>query len=230
MKVAFAGSLLGCVSALAAAASLPKNDGRIVMRDLANCMAKRYAGDARQYVDISPVSASQPGLVHPDCMAPVYIVGGRPQGRFPVLGLKASIKNYRYAFAEALLLRRNKARAPEVRRDRPPLTHPAFSLGTPVPVDWSQGEPLWLKRVESSQREAKESALGECVVRAAPEASWTLLRSEVGGDAEHQAFTLLTPIVFRCAGSQRAIPDNKTDLRGTIALNLYRLTDGGVNQ
>jgi hypothetical protein len=67
------------------------------------------------------------------------------------------------------------------------------------------------------------SAFGECVVRFDPANSRALLSADVLTPQEDAAFTALRPAFAQCLDAGQNLSMNKAILRGTIALNHYRL-------
>jgi hypothetical protein len=81
-------------------------------------------------------------------------------------------------------------------------------------------------RAEANERQAAGiylSALGECIVRTDPETARSLLDSDAASDSETAAFNKLMPSVQRCIDRSQTVQLDKDNLRGTIALNYYRL-------
>ena len=208
---------------------MSKADSRLVMRDFANCMAGHHSNDARAYLALDPsrpLTAEQAQLLRSDCMpmvspAPIPVILG---AHTPTIAIKGSRENYRFALAEALLLRTYRRSAPAIAPEAPPLSHPALVVGSPMPVDWHWDASEWFNHIKRSQQDALASAFGECVVRASPELSWTLLKTDVGSSAEAQAFEPLKPVLATCLGQTGGMAHGKFGIRGSIALNFYRLT------
>jgi hypothetical protein len=81
----------------------------------------------------------------------------------------------------------------------------------------------YAKRVDQSFGEFALSRIGECVVRADTLGSKRLLKTAIGSAEEVAAINTLLPVAGGCIkdGSIKMKPEQ---VRGTVALNLYRLT------
>jgi hypothetical protein len=104
------------------------------------------------------------------------------------------------------LVRRELAKVPPpVLDDVPALTHPAA--------------------VESDKAKADAylSRYGECVVRVDPAAAKTLLLTDAFTDAEAAAFNAMGNALGTCIAPGRSLNFDKASLRGSIAVNYYRL-------
>ena len=69
------------------------------------------------------------------------------------------------------------------------------------------------------------SAVGECVVRAAPDVSTRLVRSDIASDAESAAVEALKPALSGCLTAGQTFVFSPEMLRGAVALNYYRLAN-----
>ena len=67
------------------------------------------------------------------------------------------------------------------------------------------------------------SPFGECVVRASPAQSLAVLRTRVETPEEDAALKAVFPVLGSCLEKGSALRLNKFVMRGTLALNLYRL-------
>ncbi len=67
------------------------------------------------------------------------------------------------------------------------------------------------------------SILGECVVRANPSAAHSLLLTKIGSVLETRYLDAIQPAAGNCIEKGGSISLTKYSLRGTIALNFYRL-------
>ena len=99
-----------------------------------------------------------------------------------------------------------------------------------APLDFSATPPLaypWPDSQASAEDRAATMALlqvGECVVRAAPEASGALLRTRVTSDEEGAALTRLVPHLPGCISAGAQLTFSRPVLRGLVAQGLYRLS------
>ncbi len=92
-----------------------------------------------------------------------------------------------------------------------------------MPAGWNGNAATWSERIQNSQHDARLSAFGECVVRTSPNLAWALLRTDVASKAEAGAFKEITPTLARCLATDRGLQLGKYNVRGTVALNFYRL-------
>jgi hypothetical protein len=220
--------LIILTAVVAQAEDLSIEDSRLVMRDLANCMASHHGRDARAFLELDPsvpLGSEQAQLVHGDCM-PIVASDAVPVlagARTPSIAMKGTTTQYQYALAEALLLRTYRRTTPTIPTDAPPLSHPSLAADAPLPSSWTRNSSEWTAQIQHSQHDALAGAFGECVVRASPDLSLALLRTVVGSGAEGDAFGALKPTLAGCLGKVHGMPSGKFGVRGTIALNFYRL-------
>jgi hypothetical protein len=211
--------ILALALALAAAGprDLSTEDSRELMRDFSRCMAKRHGKDATAIVNWEPASQLPEGfyrLFKSDCL---------PRGGISGLQMRGKLTQYRYALAEALLLRAYGDAMPAGLANAGPLTHPAIPVGAPIPAKWRGDAAEWQEQVALSQAYAYVSAFGECVARAAPDQAWALLKTEVVSREEQVALAALAPAMSGCISKGQQVELNKFNVRGSIALNFYRL-------
>jgi len=67
------------------------------------------------------------------------------------------------------------------------------------------------------------SAFGECVVRSSPAGSHALLMTRMTSAEEAREIGKLNAVLAGCIPNQKTISLNKTNVRGSIAMNYYRL-------
>ena len=187
---------------------------RKVMTEFAQCVVRRKRDVAAQLVlDPSQQLGDEDnkGLFISDCM---------PSGS----RMRAKPAQMRYGLAEALVLADMK-KAPNDLSLVAPLLHPPF-VDRPMPAEVA-AEPervaRWNAFAEAEQAYAALAPIGECVVRADPAGSLGLLKTEVESDAEKAAVAALAPVLPGCVKRGEKVSMNRFNLRGTIALNLYRL-------
>lgn len=211
--------ILALALALAAAGprDLSTEDSREVMRDFSRCMAKHHAKEATAIVNWDPADQTPEGfyrLFKSDCM---------PRGGISGLQMRGKLTHYRYALAEALLLRTYRDAMPAGVATAEPLSHPAIPVGAPIPAKWRGDAAEWQEQVALSQAYAYVSAFGECLVRTAPDQAWALLKTEVVSKGEQAALEALAPAMSGCVSKGQQVELNKFNVRGSIALNFYRL-------
>jgi hypothetical protein len=157
------------------------------------------------------------------------LIDGRCMPTPPMSSIKVKFvgDQFRYALADGL-----------VRKDLLPFPAPAVSAlpqldhREPTPpsrVD-KKGRPLSeakyaaaMEGYQQAQAFAYVSRFGECVVRANPEGARALLGTTADSPEETAAFATLSNALGNCLESGQKIELSKVALRGTIAVNYYRL-------
>lgn len=135
---------------------------------------------------------------------------------------------YRYALADALVAREFASFPTPDLSNVPPLGRaPLPSEPTALPANASKTE---RRKFEQKLRDFNEAqafrtlgVLGECVVRENTEAAKTLLATKPETAAEAASFDALRPTLAQCLPEGRTLSLGKLALRGTIAVNYYRL-------
>lgn len=135
---------------------------------------------------------------------------------------------YRYALADALV-RAELAELPAPSLDSVPrLDH--REPGEPPPQVDEKGRPISAKRYaqalerhEQAKAFAYLSRYGECVVRVNPEAARALLATAPQSAEEKARFTAMERTLGECLRQGETLAMSKAVLRGTIAVNYYRL-------
>jgi hypothetical protein len=135
---------------------------------------------------------------------------------------------YRYALADALVNRELASQSPPDLERVPKLDH--HEPGPPPqPVD-AKGRKLGKRRLEAA-RQAYDRAVtyaflshyGECTVRADPAGAKALLVTTPDSAEEAARFAALRPTFARCLPEGRTLRFGKVALRGSVAINYYRL-------
>ena len=187
---------------------------RAVMAEFARCVVRRKH-DAAAEVVLDPTqqlgSEDNKGLFISDCM---------PSGS----RMRAKAVQMRYGLAEALVLSDMKS-APADLALVAPLQHLPF-VDRPMPADVAADPGRaegWQAFAEAAQAYAALAPLGECVVRADPAGSLALLKTPVESEEEMAAVGALAAVLPGCVKKGQKLSFNRFNLRGTIALNLYRL-------
>jgi hypothetical protein len=210
---------LGITNAPGRAAAAPASrETRQVFTDFAACAAKQNTKEAQAVVlSLIPndeIIKKHPAVVTPSCMAP----GGQ---------LRMPGDYLRYGLAEALVRRELASGLPADIRLAARLEH--------FEVKEADYQPKPGKKVSTRElaelQKRKERALafralsiyGECVVRTDAAGALRLVLSKSVSAAETQAFTALQPALSECMTEGRTIELDRAALRGTIAMNLYRL-------
>jgi hypothetical protein len=135
---------------------------------------------------------------------------------------------YRYALAEALFKRELAAQPALDLSAAPKLDHRAPGPA-PQPVD-AKGHKLSKRRYEEAVAGYRQqvafaflSKYGECVVRQAPVEARALLLTKADSGEETGRFGLLRPALAACMPEGHTISFGRVALRGTVAINYYRL-------
>ncbi|MDQ3246750.1 MAG: hypothetical protein M3Q52_07665 [Pseudomonadota bacterium] len=138
----------------------------------------------------------------------------------------------RYALADALVGLELKADVRTSFAAVPPLRHGTIAeadIRPPAGKRLSRDElRTWEKSLAGLRGAIFMSALGECVVRTDPAASHALLMTEVESADERTWFKTLSPALAGCTKAGETIALNPTVVRGTIAMNYYRLAKAAV--
>jgi hypothetical protein len=201
-------------------ADAPPSVGRKVLQEFAWCTVRREPVLAQAFVQLVD-PGHMPGaefqrLFDASCL-------------FPLAGqLQMRSWQSRAALAEALLLRdgtlrRTMSFAGVRALDWPVETWPV-SAGKP-------SDPGAVSRfADAAARDQSVSRLGECVVRADPVGSMTVLRTEIDTGAERKRFAALSPRIASCVQEGQTLAFNRTNLRAAMALAYYRLATAKTAQ
>ena len=187
---------------------------RAVMAEFARCVVRRKHDAAAQVV-LDPAAdlgvERERGLFISDCM---------PSGS----RMRAKATQMRYGLAEALALVDLK-QIPASFDGVGPLEHRPF-VDRPMPADVAANPARlagWKAFAEAATAYAALSPFGECVARADTGGSAALLRTRLDSDAEQAAIAAMGPALSGCLAKGQKIAINRFNLRGTVAVNLYRL-------
>lgn len=103
----------------------------------------------------------------------------------------------------------------------------------PVDEEWFARQDIRAKTSEQKalvqdQRQSAQSMValsrfGECVVRQRPAEALALVRTKPATPEEKTAFAAVTPVLANCISEGAKIAMLRDVIRGTVALNLYRL-------
>jgi hypothetical protein len=201
---------------------VPPKQVRALVAGYGDCIVKREAARASAAI-VTGLSANEmlaryPQLIQDTCVPGQ--LGDLVQVRF-------SDDQYRYAIADALVRRELAAVPPPVLDDVPPLSH--GGPAAPPTVD-SKGRPLTGRALEAATRNYDRQRAanymwryGECVVRVDPAAAKALLLTEPSSKEENARLSAMGTALGTCLAEGRSLEFGKADLRGTIAVNYYRL-------
>jgi hypothetical protein len=196
---------------------------RRLIRNYGDCIVNRQQRRASEAIlaDVSNAELLRryPKLIDGYCLpsTPGIVVQARFQG-----------DQYHYALAEALVKKElGDAPAPDFSKV-PVLYH--RDAGPEPSRTAPNGKPLGARKFEAAvaahgraQAFRFLSLYGECVVRAEPAASRALLMAEADTPQEQAQFTALSAAFGTCMPEGRTMALGKVALRGTIAINYYRL-------
>lgn len=200
----------------------PPRQIQALVREYADCVVKNEHDTASAAIlsdaPDNEFVRSYPRLVQEHCV-PMRL------GDFIRVGFTPT--QMRDAIAEALVRRDLSTVPPPSLDDVPPLAHWQISQ---LPTTDAQGRPFSPRRSEEvleSYRQAQLAAYlgryGECVVRVDPGAAKALLLTDEGTAAENEAFGEMQKALGTCLAEGRSLNFKKASLRGSIAINYYRL-------
>lgn len=196
---------------------------RVIAYDYAKCVVRRHADSASAAllsdVDNGTMMRSHADLIDGDCLVQTMHSGAK---------MKFPGDLYRYALADALIARELSAAAiidssniaPLQRRNSP--DRPA-----PPPVNANKSDRAKYERAMENFYEAQSfralGEYGECVVRTNPAGARDLLLTRPESAGENSRFDALHPALAECLPPGKTLTFGKLVLRGTIAVNYYRL-------
>jgi hypothetical protein len=199
------------------------SETRKLIHAYGTCVVKNQQRRASEAIlrnlDNSNLLRSYPQLIDGACL--LFAAGAGAQARF-------TGDEYRYALADGLV-RRTLADAPPPQLDAVPRLDHREPEEAPSKLD-KKGRPLKPARYEAAvlahqqkQAYAYLSRYGECVVRSNPAGARALLLSEPSTAEENSRFGDLRTALGTCLPEGASLQFGKLALRGTIAVNYYRL-------
>ncbi len=201
----------------------PANEARVTMARFADCVVGRRAKEAASVVlslaSNEEIYGKYPKLIDSKCLMKSTRLGD------PMLQMPGD--NFHFALAEALIRKDMAVFIPRDLNALPPLPQRDLDPRSFAPVPGKRYKPATLKDMAGSLRTAQEllfvRQFGNCVVRVDPRASHNLLLTAAATPAERAAIQLLAPTFSRCVQPGQQFKANIAGMRGTIALNFYRL-------
>jgi hypothetical protein len=196
---------------------------RALTHAYARCVVRRQPAKASQAiagnVDNGAILRDYPMLIRPECLTRQVHQATR---------MRFGGDLYRYALADALVNRELSARpAPDL--DAVPRLDHRDPGAPPQPVD-ARGRKLSKRKLEAALESYRRdsafaylSRYGECVVRADTEGARALLVTAPDSAEEAARFSALRPALARCLPEGETLRSGKAALRGSIAVNYYRL-------
>ena len=205
-------------------------DTRALVHGYAQCVVGKRQAKASEAllrnIDNATFMRDYPSLIIGDCL--VVQKGIRSDVRIGNVKMSFEGDLYRYALADAL-----------VRKELAAVPAPDFStvakldhrLPGPAPQRVSaKGKPLSQSKYDALVKDYEEnyafsylSVYGECVVRNAPAEARALLLTVPDSPEEKPSFDALQPALAECLPAGSTLRFGRTSLRGTIAINYYRL-------
>ena len=213
------GLAMGPGEALAQAGRPSPDEARRLVLDYATCIVERSHDKAAQALlanaDDDTIKRDFRRLIDGRCL------------RFDVDSIGFDADFYRYALADALVAAEFADHGPSDFSDRPPLAH--LPSPTPADLDAALAEARSAKARDDATREFQEaqvvaglSRYGECVVREDPNSARLWLLTRPGSREEASRIDALRPSFGACL-KDGTVDFSKATLRGTVALNYYRL-------
>ena len=207
----------------APSSDLSASDTREMIHRYGECVIRTQQQRASEAilanVDNATLLTKYSELVVPRCM--VTLPGSTVSIRF-------TGDQYRYALADALV-RKELAGQPAPDVDMVARLDHREPGASPSGLD-EKGKPLSKKDLETAQEAYREaqaynflSRYGECVVRRDPAAAKALLLTTPNSDAEKASFPGMSTALATCLPPGQTLSFGKSALRGTIAVNYYRL-------
>lgn len=228
MRIRYAVTLLTLVAAASAGAEIDDYDystkeTRAIVHAYAKCVVRRHPAKASeallQDADNSTIRRRYPMLIDGGCLG--REAGGR---------IKASFGGdlYRYALADALV-GRELAAAPVPALDSVPILARQAAQDRPQPPAANARKSerrdyeFAVKRHDRAVADAFLGRYGECIVRVDPAGAKALLLTVPDSPEETGGFGRLKPALATCLAEGATLQFGRVSLRGTIALNYYRL-------
>lgn len=186
---------------------------RAIAAGYATCVIKSSAGRARRFV----VGEDAPPPIIGSCLNQAARMSGGEM-RFPAA-------MYRYAMAEALVVRDYPAGVPDGIAEAPAIERPPLD-----PLDEAKLPKSAKRAAEARERHARGEGfrvldiVTDCVVRREPAAAYALVRAPLDTPAETAAFGRLKTAIGQCLPQGETVRMNRSVLRGSVAANLYRLS------
>ena len=194
------------------------------------CVVKKQYNAARQFVITPDLEDAEwrrlaGKVADSDCLTAAAASAGEVEMKFPN-------DTMRYALADALVRRDYPAATTVNLKNAAALVQPDFDETKFLPKPGHKAKQRELDQL--AENRSKRIALvylaqfGECVVRENAATSHALLMADPDSPGESAAFASLKPVLANCLVTGRTLSFNKSTLRGTIAMNFYRLAQARV--
>lgn len=202
---------------------------RAIMHGYARCIVAQHAGKASeavlQNVDNKTILRRYPMLLNGECLVDQTHTASR---------MSFAGDLYRYALADALVRKEMATAAVPALEGVPRLD--ARSLPErpePLPTDAKKSarrkHEAALKKFDQAVAYYFLGGYGECVVRVDTAGAKALLLTKPDSAEEGQSFSKLRPALETCLPEGQTLRFGKVALRGTIAVNYYRLAHAARN-
>jgi hypothetical protein len=203
-------------------------DLRQIYKEYGECIVARFPRQASaallQNIDDQTLIKKKGVLIIGDCLKP-------PKGVRTSLNLQAD--RVRYAIADALVRTELSQVGPPDVKSVPALA--LWDVSQPPSAKSPSGRPLRNADYQAELQEYQEkmafrafAIFGECVVRADAASSRSLLATQPETRAEDTAFAQLQGALSACLPAGKKLAFTKQSLRGTIAVNYYRLAKASL--
>jgi hypothetical protein len=213
------GAVIGPVAAPAQTYSPKPDQARSIMLDYARCMVKREHDRAAKILldnaDNQTIEREYSRVIDGGCL------------RMDVDKIEFDDDLYRYALADALVGAEFAVTGPTDFSDRPPLAHLAPPAQADIDAALAKVKPgkkrdALMRGFEAQRVVAGLSQYGECVVRADPTNTRLWILTNPGSPEEAERIDALRHTFGICLKDGK-VAFSKATLRGTVALNYYRL-------
>jgi hypothetical protein len=227
--------MLGQITLLAAAAvgstqpistsAKELQENRRVVAAYAKCVLARHSKEVAEVVlSITPnweIKTRHRNLIDPSCVN----VGSSASLQIAMPG-----DTLRYALADALVQWEYASGLPADIDRAAPLQRVNLNPPHIVAINGKPLDPSTLERLKAIQATETGfgiiSVFGECVARQDPQRSLQLILTKVASKQEEQAFSDLNHALATCVPAGQTVALAPSTVRGTIAVNLYRLAKG----
>jgi hypothetical protein len=213
-------SLIAGVILLSSPAIAEDSPARGLFEDFNKCVVDRRPKEAAElvlsHIPNEDILRKYPDLLVGDCLGYTAEYLRLPSGEF-----------IRYGLAEALVRREYPEGVPPDIGRAAPLPHPPINEADYQPETGKRMGREELEKLQKRKQQAQADHLlsiyGDCVVRADPAAAHRLVFTEPSSAQESLGFAALKHAFSQCLVAGQTLTFSRSSLRGTIAMNLYRL-------
>lgn len=199
----------------------PAKDTRQIIAEFARCVVKRHRTEVAQLVLSGVSNPTGRKVADPDCLWDTMAKADAAVA----LSLPPTI--FEYALADVLVKDEFPKFDASLITTAGPIRQPVLDPTLFAPKPGKHYGPEELQELERTKAKMIAgiafSQFGECVARADPVGSYALLGTEPTSPAEGAAIQALMPALAGCLDQGEQFDANRTNIRGIIAVNLYRL-------